>query len=65
MEKNQLSYSEAYSKLQEILSQIESNKLDIDELSLKIKETTSLLKVCKDKLFVANEETKKIIDSID
>ena len=65
MAKDQLSYSEAYSKLQEILSQIESNQLDIDELSFKIKEATSLLKVCKDKLFVANEETKKIIDNID
>lgn len=64
MAKDQLTYSEAYSKLQEILSQIESNKLGIDELSFKIKEATSLLKICKDKLFIANEETKKIIDSI-
>lgn len=65
MEENQLSYSEAYSKLQEILSQIESNQLDIDELGFKIKEATLLLKICKDKLFVANEEVKKIIDNID
>ena len=65
MAKNQHSYSEAYSKLQEILFQIESNKLDIDDLSSKIKEATSLLKICKDKLFAANEETKKIIDNID
>ena len=59
-----MTYSAAYSKLQEILSQIESNKLDVDELSSKIKEASSLLKICKDKLFVANEETKKIIDNI-
>ena len=65
MTENQLSYSEAYSKLQEILSLIESNKLDIDELSSKIKEATSLLKICKNKLFVANEEVKKIIDSFE
>ena len=64
MAKNQYSYSEAYSKLQEILSQIENNQLDVDELSSKIKEASSLLKICKDKLFVANEETKKIIDNI-
>jgi len=65
MAENQLSYSEAYSKLQDILSLIEGNQLDIDELSAKIKEATLLLKICKDKLFVANEETKKIIDNID
>ena len=64
MAKNQLSYSESYAKLQKILSQIESNELDIDELSSKIKEASSLLKICKDKLFIANEETRKIIDSI-
>ncbi len=64
MAQDQLSYSEAYSKLQEILSQIESNQLDIDELSFKIKDAASLLKICKDKLFVANEETEKIIDNI-
>ena len=65
MAKDQISYSEAYSKLQEILFQIESDKLDVDELSSKIKEASTLLKVCKDKLFVANKETKKIIDNID
>jgi len=65
MTQNHLSYSRAYSKLEEILFQIESNKLDVDELSSKIKEASSLLKICKEKLFVANEETKKIIDSID
>ena len=65
MAKDQISYSEAYSKLQEILFQIENDKLDVDELSSKIKEASTLLKVCKDKLFVANKETKKIIDNID
>ncbi len=60
-----MTYSEAYSKLQEILSQIENNQLDIDELSSKIKEASSLLKICKDKLLVANEETRKIIDRIE
>ncbi len=65
MAKNQLTYLDAYSKLQDILSQIENNQLDVDELSSKIKEASSLLKICKEKLFVANEETKKIIDNID
>ncbi len=63
--KQELSYLEAYSRLQEILTQIEDDRLDIDELSVKIKEASSLLKICKDKLFVANEETKKILEEID
>ena len=65
MQKKQSSYSEAYSKLQEILSQIERNELDVDELSSKIKEASCLLKICKEKLFLANEETKKILENLD
>ena len=64
MAKNQISYSDAYSKLQEILSLMESNELDIDELGSKIKEASSLLKICKDKLFHANEDIKKIMENI-
>jgi len=65
MKKTSLSYTEAYSKLQDILALIESNKLDVDELSAKIKEAASLLKICKEKLFIANEETKKILEHLD
>ena len=59
-----MTYNEAYSKLQEIVSMIESNELDIDELSLKIKEASALLKICKDKLYKANEDTQKILDEL-
>lgn len=64
MAKKELTYSEAYIKLQQILQLIEENRLDVDELSSKIKEASSLLKICKDKLFVANEETKKILEDL-
>ena len=60
-----MTYNEAYSRLQEILSQIESNQLDVDQLSEKLKETSELLKLCKEKLFVANEETKKILEKME
>ena len=63
MEKKQ-TYSESYARLQEILSEIESGRLDIDELSIKIKEATGLLKACKEKLFVADEEVKKALDEM-
>ena len=64
MAKKELSYKEAFSRLQEIQDLIESNKLDVDELSLILKEAAGLLKTCKDKLFVVNEETKKILQNI-
>ncbi len=64
MGKKTISYTEAYSKLEEILALLEDNKLDVDELSEKLKEASELLKICKDKLFVANEETKKILENL-
>jgi len=60
-----MTYNEAYSRLQEILSLVESNQLDVDQLSEKLKEAAELLKLCKEKLFVANEETKKILDEME
>jgi len=65
MAKKELSYKEAYSRLEQIQSLIESNQLDVDDLSEKLKEASALLKICKDKLFLADEETKKILDEIE
>jgi len=62
---NELSYTKAFGRLQEIQEQIESNQLNLDELSDILKEAASLLKICKDKLFVINEETKKILQDIE
>ncbi|GHU62970.1 hypothetical protein FACS1894160_0490 [Bacteroidia bacterium] len=60
----ELSYKEAFSRLETIQAQIENNQLDVDDLSEKLKEAAALLKICKDKLFVANEETKTILEEI-
>lgn len=64
MAAEKISYKEAYSRLEDILKRIEENKLDVDELADRLKEASNLLKICKDKLFVADEETKKILDAI-
>ena len=64
MAKKELSYKEAFSRLEEIQALIESNRLDVDDLSEKLKEASALLKICKEKLFVVNEETKRILEEI-
>lgn len=64
MAKNALSYKEAYARLEKIQALIESNSLDVDDLSDKLKEASMLLKICKEKLFSVNEETKKILEEI-
>jgi exodeoxyribonuclease VII small subunit len=62
--KKELTYKEAFARLEEIQSLIESNKLDVDDLSENLKEASVLLKICKDKLFLASEETQKILEEI-
>ncbi|MDR1720526.1 MAG: exodeoxyribonuclease VII small subunit [Dysgonamonadaceae bacterium] len=60
----ELSYMAAYSKLKALQSLLESDQLDVDELSAKVKEAAGLLKICKEKLFAVNEETRKILDTL-
>jgi len=64
MAKKEGSYKEAFARLQEIQALIEGNQLDVDELSVILKEAAGLLKTCKDKLFVVNEETQKIVQNM-
>ena len=64
MAKTEWSYKEAFARLQEIQDLIEGNKLDVDELSVILKEAAGLLKMCKNKLFVVNEETQKTVQNI-
>jgi len=64
MTKKPLKYSEAIEEVENIINQIESNKLDIDELTEKIRRASELLKFCKQKLHFTEEEIQKIIDQM-
>ncbi|MDR1738698.1 MAG: exodeoxyribonuclease VII small subunit [Candidatus Symbiothrix sp.] len=64
MAQKELTYTQALHRLREIQELIESNRLDVDELSLALKESVALLKLCNDRLFVVSEETKKIIEEL-
>lgn len=64
MVKKTIKYSEAIKEVEEIVNQIESNELDIDELTEKIRRASELLKFCKEKLHAAEEEINNIIDEL-
>lgn len=61
MTKKPLKYSEAIQEIEKIVGMIESNELDIDELTEKIKRVSELLSFCKLKLRSTEEEVQKII----
>ena len=58
------SYNESIAKLRTIVSDIENGELDVDILSEKVKEASRLIKICKDKLYKADEEVKKILEEL-
>lgn len=60
MEKN-ITYTEAFKKLQEIVQQMENADISVDDLSENIKKATQLIKICKDKLTKTEEEVNKTI----
>jgi len=56
-------YSEAMKRLENIVARIESNELDIDELGNQLKEAQKLIKYCREKLYKADVEIKKMLES--
>lgn len=55
-------YTEAMKRLEAIVAQIEGNELDIDELADRLKEAQRLIKYCREKLYKADAEIKKMLD---
>jgi len=65
MAKKDISYNEAIDEIQQILQEIESEKIDIDLLSIKVKKATELIALCKQKLKKADEEIENLMKSIE
>ena len=59
--KKKETYSQAISRLEQIVSQIDNNELEIDELADKIKEANGLIAFCQSKLTKADAEIEKIL----
>ena len=58
-------YTEAMKRLEAIVARIEGDELDIDELGDNLKEAQKLIKYCRDKLYKADVEIKKMLDDGD
>ncbi len=65
MNRKKGTYKEAINEIEEILSQIENNELDVDELSEKVKRVSTLINMCKEKLRNTEEEIEKILREMD
>ncbi|QFQ13376.1 exodeoxyribonuclease VII small subunit [Pseudoprevotella muciniphila] len=55
-------YTEAIERVEEIVSELESGQLDIDDVSTRLKEAQQLLKFCKTRLNKVENDVKKILE---
>jgi exodeoxyribonuclease VII small subunit len=60
-----MSYTEAMAAIDEILHQVETGELDVDELAGKVKQASELLKLCKNKLFNTEKDIEKVLKEIE
>jgi len=61
----QLTYSLALKELEEIISQIESEEINVDVLTEKVKRAGFLIKFCKSRLRNTEEEVNKVLSEIE
>ena len=59
------SYSEAIAEIDEILQQIETGELDVDQLAAKVKQASELLILCKSKLFSTSREIEQVLKEME
>lgn len=64
MKNEEISYREAKAEIEKIVALIESDELDIDQLSSKVKRASQLVAFCKQKLTETDAELQKILEEL-
>jgi exodeoxyribonuclease VII small subunit len=60
-----INYTDAFAELQEIVAEIESGEISVDELSGKVIRASLLIKICKSKLATTEEDVKQVLKDLD
>lgn len=60
-----IKYEEAYVELQAIVRDIEEGEISVDELSVKVKRASELIKLCKAKLSETEEDVNQILKELE
>jgi exodeoxyribonuclease VII small subunit len=60
-----ITYTEAFTELQEIVREMENAEIDIDELDAKVKRASVLLKICREKLYKTEQNVLETLKAID
>ena len=63
-QEDSISYSDAITELETIVSEIENEEISVDELAEKVKRASMLIKVCKDKLTKTENEVNEVLKEL-
>ncbi len=61
----QLTYTEAFDELQQIVRDIEEGEIGVDQLSAKVKRASELIRICKNKLSSTEGDVNKILEELE
>lgn len=61
----EIKYTEAFEELKQIVSDIEDGEISVDELSIKVKRASELIKLCKEKLTSTEEDVNQILKELE
>ncbi|NQT28508.1 MAG: exodeoxyribonuclease VII small subunit [Candidatus Omnitrophica bacterium] len=61
MGKKEIKYSQAVEELDSILSLLESERVDVDDVAVKVKKAIELIKFCRDRISKTELEVMKIV----
>ena len=62
MKKEKISYSEAIAEIESILKRMETNGVDIDNLSVDVSHASTLIEMCREKLLKTESDVNKILN---
>jgi exodeoxyribonuclease VII small subunit len=65
MDEKKISYAQAVEQLQQIVSRIENDQIDVDQLSAAVEQARQLIDLCKKKLFATTENVNKILNEME
>lgn len=64
MAKKEFSFNNAVKEIEKILGEIESGELDVDKLSVAVRQASELIKQCQKKLRTTEEEINSIFKDL-
>ena len=58
-------YGAALEELQDILSELESENVDVDRLASRVERAGALIRLCQERLAAAELQVERVVDTLD